>query len=265
MLRIIDGNNRFRAHFETQGPQALSNLYNHSVTFNSDDKVIWVWDAPGGSGARKALYPDYKGATNNIPTDHFFETMKFFKQILRHSNCLQIEVPDFEADDVIAALALGSSQQILIDSNDADFLVLVNDRIQTTKDGLKGVDARHVRLYKTLVGDKSDNIPGLKGLGDKGFVEMADSAKDLLVSHFEGTQTLSGADTIRLCGFKKAQAANWDLMQADLQTFWRIVGFFDLPPELIQQHITAGVHNPLEAQKLLASQLMTMAPTMGAI
>lgn len=264
MLRIIDGNNRFRAHFETQGPQALSNLYNHSVTFNPDHKVIWVWDAPNGSGARKSLYPLYKGPTNNIATDHFFETMNFFKQILRHSNCLQIEVPEFEADDVIAALALGSSQQILIDSSDADFLVLVNDRIQSTKDPIKGVDARHIRLYKTLVGDKSDNIPGLKGFGEKGFIDMPDSVKDLLVGHFTGTQTLTGADTIQLCGFKKAQAANWDLMQADLQTFWRIIGFFDLPPELLQKHITAGVHNPLEAQRLLASQLMTMAPTMGA-
>lgn len=265
MLRMIDGNNRFRAHFEKMGPQALSNLYNHSVTFNPDDKVIWVWDAPGGSGARKSLYPDYKGASNNIPTDHFFETMKFFKQILQHSNCLQIEVPEFEADDVIAALALGSQQQILIDSNDADFLVLLSDKIQCTRDPLKGVEARHIRLYKTLVGDKSDNIPGLKGFGEKGFIEMPDNVKDLLVSHFTGSQTLTGADTMQMCGLKKSQAANWDLMQADLQTFWRIVGFFDVPPELLQLHITAGVHNPLEAQKLLASQLMTMAPTMGAI
>ncbi len=264
MLRIIDGNNRFRAHYEKQGPQALSNLYNHSVTFNQGDRVIWVWDAPGGKGARKSLYPDYKGAESNIPTDHFFETMNFFKEILRHSNCLQIEVPEFEADDIIAALARGSQQEIIIDSNDADFLVLVSDRVQTTREPLKGVDAQYVRLYKTLVGDNSDNIGGLKGFGDKGFVDMPNNVKDLLVDHFEGRKTLTGADVQQFCGLKKAQSANWDLMQADLQTFWRIVGFFDVPAELIQKHIIAGVHNPLEAQRLLASQLMSMAPTMGA-
>lgn len=261
-LHFVDGNNRFRAYFEKQGINALQTLYHQSVSHTPDHKVIWVWDGEAGAEARRTLYPGYKGGRNNEPVDTFFQTQNFFKQVLKHSNCLQIEVPAFEADDVIAALARGSSQIITIDSSDADFLALCNERISVTRDPLPDVEPEFVRLYKTLVGDKSDKINGLKGFGDVGWKKLQYSERQLIRTHFEG-KTLTGADVQELCGITASQAKNWDAQQEELKIYWNITGFYEVPEQLISQHLTSGVYNALAVQQLLASQMFSMAPAVG--
>lgn len=261
-LILIDGNNRFRKNFEKIGTQAVSILYNQSISHDPNVKIIWVWDGENGAGKRRALYPAYKGERNNQPTDDFYQTTKWFKQLLKHSNCLQIEVPGFEADDVIAKLAKESSLPIVIDSNDADFLALSSERVKVQRDPLEGVEPQFIRLYKTLVGDSSDNIKGIKGFGEKAWKDLLDSERYLLINHFTGEHRLSGQDVQELVGFTKGQATFWDEYPALLQQYWDIVGFIDVPYELIQQHLTAGVYNPMAFQAELTKQLLLPKPGM---
>jgi hypothetical protein len=255
-ISIIDGNNRFRALFEKAGPNALQMFYFKSISNDPTHKVIWVFDGENGNGLRRSQYPAYKGINKNTPTDAFWETMEFFKNLLKHSNCIQICVPGYEADDVIATLARGSKEYIEIDSSDQDFHSLICDRITTTKE--HDLEPEFVRLYKTLVGDKSDNITGIKGYGESAWANLQHSERRLLIKHFEGGEKLTGNDVVELCGFKPAAAKFWDEQQDLLQTFWNIIGFYDVPIELIQQHLTAGVLNPTAAQEMLKTQFLAL-------
>lgn len=264
-LLLIDGNNRFRKNFEKLGTQALSILFNQSLSFDPNVKIIWIWDGENGAGRRRSIYPLYKGERTNQPTDDFHMTTRWFKQLLRHSNCLQLEVPGYEADDVIATLARDSSDNIVIDSNDADFLALVNERVKVQRDPLEGVEAQFIRLYKTLVGDKSDNIKGVKGFGEKAWKELLPSECHLLISHFEGQRKLTADDVSELCGFTKAPATFWGENQGLLQQYWDIVGFYDVPMDLLQKHLSAGIYNPVAFQSELTQQLLSARPSMGDV
>ena len=264
-LLLIDGNNRFRKNFEKIGTQALSILYNQSISFDPNVKIIWIWDGENGSGKRRSIFPAYKGERTNQPTDDFYLTTKWFKELLVHSNCLQIEVPGYEADDVIAMLALHSNDQVIIDSNDADFLALVSDRVKVQRDPMEGVEAHFVRLYKTLVGDNSDNIKGIKGFGEKAWKDLLDSERYLLINHFKKEHILSADDVTELCGFSKSTATFWGDNQGLLQQYWDIVGFLDVPLDLLQKHIKAGVHNPAAFQAQLTQQLLSPRPAMGDV
>jgi len=75
-----------------------------------------------------------------------------------------IRVKGWEADDVIATLVRSEpNEQFIIESTDVDFMQLPNVRIAREKPA--PVEPQYMRLYKTLVGDPSDNIGGLKGFG----------------------------------------------------------------------------------------------------
>jgi 5'-3' exonuclease len=91
-----------------------------------------------------------------------------------------ISIDKIEADDAIAYIAHKLlDKEVTIMSADQDFLQLVNDRITVWSPTKKkfytprmveadyGVPAHNFLMYKTLMGDKSDNIPGVKGLGPK--------------------------------------------------------------------------------------------------
>ena len=102
-----------------------------------------------------------------------------------------LEVQGYEADDVIGTMAVKASEQnldVLIISNDKDMMQLVGKNVRTLKTGsggLKGdivVDAAKVEEllgvppekvvdYMALLGDTIDNIPGAKGIGEKGAAE----------------------------------------------------------------------------------------------
>lgn len=258
-MNLIDGNNRFRALFEKLGTNALQMLYYKSISNDPNHRIIWVWDGEDANARRRKIYPAYKGTGGNEPTDAFWQTMEFFKQLLQHSNCLQIKVPFYEADDVIATLAKGTTDVVEIDSSDHDFHSLICDRITTTKDPV--IEPEFVRLYKTLVGDTSDNIKGIKGYGESAWSNLQHSERRLVMKHFTGQEKMTGNDVIEMCGFKPAAGKFWDEQQALLQSYWDIVGFYDVPIDILQQNITAGVLNPSAAMELLKEQFLSLGAT----
>lgn len=161
-------------------------------------KVIILFDGDQGSRSRKYLYPQYKANrlnNNKISNTKVFSTKEEEEgskndQIQRLISYLRtlpvtlIAVDRLEADDLIAELAKYTNNTYddsftYIMSSDGDFLQLVNSRtivysptkkkFYYEKDVLLeyGVHPNNFDLYKTLVGDKSDNIAGVEGCGPK--------------------------------------------------------------------------------------------------
>ena len=157
-------------------------------------RVIIVYDGAGGSQRRRKILPNYK--SNRKPGKRITrwdafkdareekESMKIqFSRLLEYLDFLPINVISIdriEADDTIAYIAHTLlDKEVTIMSADQDFLQLVNDRITVWSPTKKkfytprmveadyGIPAHNFLMYKALMGDKSDNIPGVKGLGPK--------------------------------------------------------------------------------------------------
>ena len=156
-------------------------------------RVIVTYDGAGGSKRRRKINPNYKAnrtpkrvtkfdAFNSLEDEK--EAMKIqFRRLLSYLELLPIDVysiDNVEADDVIAYLAQNVLEnEVIIMSADQDFLQLVNDRIVVWSPNKKkyyteeqifteyGIPAHNFLMYKCLMGDKSDNLEGIKGLGPK--------------------------------------------------------------------------------------------------
>jgi DNA polymerase-1 len=164
--------------------------------------VVVIFDGIGGSNARRNLYPEYKANRNssritnhNIFSSKDEESESINNQISRLIQYLQclpvtvISIDGLEADDIIGYLANkfqahDETQKVTIMSADKDFLQLVSDKVHcysptkkkiyTPKDVLEefGVSSSNFLNYKILMGDTSDNIPGITGLGPKKLIKL---------------------------------------------------------------------------------------------
>jgi DNA polymerase I len=149
------------------------------------DYISFCKDRPEPS-FRKALDINYKANRSEMPTD-LIPQMPYIEKIAEILGIHCIDQLGFEADDLIGTLAVWGAQQDLqvsIVSGDKDFAQLVNANItmlDTMKDEV--IDARFAFTkwgvrpdqmidYLSLVGDSSDNIPGVKGIGPKGAVKL---------------------------------------------------------------------------------------------
>ena len=157
-------------------------------------RVIVVYDGQGGSQRRRKIHPDYKAnrkpgkritrwdAFKNATEEK--DAMKIqFSRLIEYLDFLPINVisiDKIEADDTIAYIAHTLlDEDVTILSADQDFLQLVDERITVWSPTKKkfytprmveadyGVPAHNFLMYKVLMGDKSDNIEGVKGLGPK--------------------------------------------------------------------------------------------------
>jgi|TARA_R110000782_G_scaffold266967_2_gene361876 DNA polymerase-1 len=160
-------------------------------------EVIVVFDGVGSSANRKNLVPEYKSNRNlqRITNWDTFDDMdeeqdSKIDQIVRIIQYLKtlpvktIAIDKTEADDIIAYL--GSiipekpEDKIIIVSSDKDFLQLVNENVLVyrpiekeyyNEDTIKekfNISPHNFIIYKTLLGDSSDKVKGIKGLGEKG-------------------------------------------------------------------------------------------------
>ena len=158
-------------------------------------RVIIVWDGKGGSANRKNIDPNYKAqrATSRITHWGLYdtkaeETEALIGQLFRtqdYLECLpvqQLMMEKLEADDIIAYLAKTAStsnKKLTIVSSDKDFLQLVDENVEVyapikkktfTKDNIEEelkVLPENYNIVKALLGDNSDNLAGVKGLGIK--------------------------------------------------------------------------------------------------
>jgi DNA polymerase-1 len=161
-------------------------------------RVYVAWE--GDTNFRKTIYPEYK-KRNKKPLDDerlailedLREQEATLKGVLSQIGVRQFAGVDCEADDVIGTLATKASAhglQVMIYSGDADVRQLVADSVLVASPGKKGVDkvydaeavkGKHgvgperIVDFKTLAGDSSDNIPGVRGVGPKRALEYLDA------------------------------------------------------------------------------------------
>jgi DNA polymerase-1 len=165
-------------------------------------RVILVFDGHGSTVNKKLLYPDYKGTRNisritnwDIFDDKGEESEAMIDQITRLIQYLKqlpvslISIDKIEADDSIGLIANYYAQdktcnRITIMSTDKDFYQLINDKVcvysPTKRKMYKvedvisefGVHPNNFLIYKSLLGDNSDNLPGVRGLGPKKIIKL---------------------------------------------------------------------------------------------
>ena len=162
--------------------------------------VYVVFDGTGSSVNRKNLLPEYKSGRNLVRITNWdsFDSLEDehdskIDQIVRlihYLKCLPVKtisLDKVEADDVIAYLSNilpnKHNSQVFIVSNDKDFVQLVDDKVILFRPGDKeyytkkmvkekfGILVENFILYKTLLGDQSDKVAGVKGLGEKGLLK----------------------------------------------------------------------------------------------
>jgi len=151
-------------------------------------EAILVFFDLGGPQDRLALLPEYKAQREEMP-DALVKQLPYVKQLTKALGFVGIEIDGVESDDLLAsqAVALAAAEHdVLIVSSDKDFAQIVNERIKimlppptaNPKLGWRlldaagvqekfGVPPRQIADYLALVGDTSDNIPGLEGVGPK--------------------------------------------------------------------------------------------------
>ncbi len=159
------------------------------------DRIIVVWESQG-SNYRRSIYPDYKKGRKPPRPNRYYEEIpdttenrswqiKSLIDLLKFMPIRQVYVSNCEADDVIAYLTKYRLQRddCVIASSDRDFYQLVCDNVSIFSPNRKiiigptavekemGVPSRNVCLLRTLCGDPSDNIPGIKGAGPKTVVK----------------------------------------------------------------------------------------------
>ena len=150
-----------------------------------------------GKTFRDKLFPDYKGTRAKMPED-LRPQMERIRQIVDSFNIPRLELEGYEADDVLGSLSRRLASEgfgVKIITGDRDLLQLVDDRILVNLPGKTlaeakdyfpkdvveyfGVKPEQVVDFKALVGDKSDNIPGVAGIGEKTAVSLLQTYDNL--------------------------------------------------------------------------------------
>ncbi|WP_396220663.1 DNA polymerase I [Gemmatimonas sp.] len=179
----------------TSAAWGIATFLKRLLVTHQPELLGWVHDS--GATFRDELYPDYK-ATREKLTDElqadFDRGLERIHQLLAAYGIPVLAVPGFEADDVIGTLArkgVEAGYNVVIVSGDKDFQQLVRPGVWLLNPGRGGpasveeqwvgVENANDRLgvppervidYLALVGDASDNVPGVKGIGEKGAQEL---------------------------------------------------------------------------------------------
>lgn len=195
---LVDGNNlMFRSYFATlysgstlrnkKGfpTNAIYGFVNMINKIISEEKPMYMAVAFDiGKTFRHEKYDYYKGKRDNTP-DELKEQFPIAKQILTAMNIKYFELQGYEADDIIGTFSKKCEQdddfKALIVSSDKDLLQLITNQTEVkllkTKDYIRmdykafydtyGIEPIKMIDLKALMGDASDNIPGVKGIGEK--------------------------------------------------------------------------------------------------
>jgi DNA polymerase-1 len=198
---LVDGNNLLLIGFHGarglySNGEHLGGIYYFINTLrkfleeHNHDKVIVFWDGDSNSSIRKSIYPQYKANRRQDMNEYKYESYLYqqsrVKQYLEEIFVRQVEMVNNEADDLMAFYTqIATDEDIIIFSADKDLTQLISERVtiyspiskQYYKNGdmitINKVDIPHynVLLTKIFTGDKSDNISGIEGLGEKTLIK----------------------------------------------------------------------------------------------
>jgi DNA polymerase I len=206
-LLIIDGQNMFIRNYVMSpqldingnpigGLTGFMRSLQKEVRRAKPDRVVVCWEGPGGSQKRREknknyklgrkapkLNREYEFATPEEERENKYDQLLRLTEYLENLPILQMSLESVEADDIIAWLCHCNEYeewQKVIVSNDQDFLQLCDDKTILLRPGKNeqvlnknkvleeyGIHPRNFAWARAIVGDKSDNLDGIKGLGLK--------------------------------------------------------------------------------------------------
>ena len=200
-LVLIDGNSiAYRAFFALPLLNNEKGVYTNAVygfttmllKVLEEEKpthILVAFDA-GKTTFRHKTFTEYKGGRQKTPPE-LSEQFSFIRELLDAFNIKRFEVENYEADDIIGTLAKQAEKEdweVKVISGDKDLLQLVSDKITVdlTRKGISNVDTYNLELVKEkygltpnqiidmkgLMGDSSDNIPGVPGVGEKTAIKL---------------------------------------------------------------------------------------------
>ena len=245
---LVDGNNLlFRSYFATaysgnmmknskgfptNGLYGLVNMLNKIIREEKPEYMLVAFDK--GKTFRHEKYLDYKGGRNETPDD-LKKQFVVAKKLVPLMGIKCFEIDNYEADDIIGTY----SKMALIDpefettivSSDKDLLQLINEETEVKllkqKDYIRMNEETFIDTYgikpirmidlKGLMGDASDNIPGVKGIGEKTALKLLQEY-DSLENVYDNIDNIKGATKQKLIDGKE-----YAFMSKDIATIYNEV------------------------------------------
>lgn len=257
-LMLVDAQNQFMRSYivnPTMSPNGdpIGGVVGFLQTMNKlcrqirPDMLVIVWDGDGGSSKRRKQNKNYKVGRKPPKLNRWSQSMnpseihtnKIWQQVrcieyVNQMPIIQFRQPGVEADDVISyvkSLHIFNDWQKVIVSSDKDFIQLLDDKtllMRPTQEQIlntsrilseHSIHPRNFALARSMVGDKSDNIDGLQGVGlktvAKAFPFLAENEDHYLTDLREYSQTVESKLTIYnkvLEDYKKV-CDNYSIMQ----------------------------------------------------
>ena len=239
---LVDGNNLlFRSYyataytgnvmrnkegFPTNGVYGFVNMINKIISEEKPEYMMVAFDI--GKTFRHEKYERYKDGRRETPDDLKVQ-FPVAKKILTAMGIKYLECAGYEADDIIGTISMWCEKdpeyEALIVSSDKDLLQLISDetvvKLLKTKDYVwmdkktfndtYGFDPIHMIDLKALMGDSSDNIPGVKGIGEKGAIKLVSEYKTI-DNIYENIDKIKGATQIKLIDGKEDAYYSKDLV-----------------------------------------------------
>ena len=203
----------------TAGVYGFTSILMRIFEQEQPDYLAVVFDK--GKTFRHEMYEDYKGTRAKMPDD-LRSQVERMREIVDAFNIPRLERENYEADDVLGSVARWAAEEkglaVKIITGDKDLLQLVTDRVIVNLAGSKLSDAKDyfpedvreklgvlpekVVDFKALCGDTSDNIPGVKGIGEKTATQLLEEFGSL-DGIFEHLDQISGRAKTALEGSKE--------------------------------------------------------------
>ncbi len=183
--------------FSTHGGEPTNATFGFARTLldilekDRPDYLLATFDR--GLSGRNQLYPDYKATRDKMP-DELRIQMQRIHELVEAFNIPLLSINGYEADDLLGTLsdqAAARDLDVLIVTGDRDLLQLVTERIHVRlpaarragngdqvfdpaafREAYEGLEPPQLVDLKALMGDPSDNIPGVKGIGEKGGIKL---------------------------------------------------------------------------------------------
>ncbi len=238
---LVDGNNLlFRSYyataysgnfmnnskgFPTNGIYGLVNMLNKIIKEEKPEYMLVAFDK--GKTFRHEQYSDYKAGRSATPEELKMQ-FKVAKELIPLMGIKSYEIDNYEADDIIGTYSMMASNdkdfKAIIVSSDKDLLQLINDEtevkllkskdyIRMTRDEFKkeyGIEPIRMIDLKGLMGDSSDNIPGVKGIGEKTALKLLQEY-DTVENLYNNIDNLKGATRDKLVNDKENAFKSKDL------------------------------------------------------
>ena len=200
---LIDGSSfLYRAYYgvrplHTSSGEAVHAVYGfcrmiHKLIKKFDiEHLAIVWDSKGKTN-RHDMFSEYKATRQAAPSD-LFTQKDHIVEFANLINLIQVNKPGLEADDILYSLAKDFSKdhEVVVVTSDKDLAQMLHENIviyDSFKDKMMdqaaceekyGFPIKKLPFYFSLIGDASDNIPGVKGVGPKTAVKIVDQFESL--------------------------------------------------------------------------------------